>query len=113
MAWKDPEMKACRTIFYFDWHFKPDGNPRRFADLAKQIKESEFGLAQRPKFSKPSAIGELEAILRDKKDIAKNVNASIEWLQAQPDFYNNCTMYENTYFGKSIVDYMCAIVHAL
>jgi hypothetical protein len=102
MAWKDPEMKACRTIFYFDGYFKPHRSPKRFTDLAKQIRESEFGLAQRPHTSKPSAIGEFEAILRLKKDITKNVNASIEWLQAQPDFYNNCTMYENTFFGKSI-----------
>jgi hypothetical protein len=102
MAWKDPEMKACRTIFYFDGHFKPDKSPKRFAQLAKQIRKSEFGLAQRLHMSGPSAIGEFDAILRFKKDIAKNVNASIEWLQAQPDFYNNCTMYENAFFGKSI-----------
>jgi hypothetical protein len=102
MAWKDPEMKACRTIFYLDGHYKPDRSPKRFADLAKQIRGSEFGLAQRPHTSKPSAIGEFDAILRFKKDIQKNVNASIEWLQAQPDFYNNCTVYHNCYFGKSI-----------
>jgi hypothetical protein len=110
MAWKDPEMKACRTIFYFDGHFKPDRSPRRFADLAKQIRGSEFGLAQRPHTSKPSAIGEFDAILRFKKDITKNVNASIEWLQAQPDFYNNCTMYENTFFGKSIVEHTVCVL---
>jgi hypothetical protein len=113
MAWKDPEMKACQTIFYFDGHYKPDRSPKRFADLAKEIRGSEFGLAQRPHTSKPSAIGEFDAILRFKKDIQKNVNASIEWLQAQPDFYNNCTMYENTFFGKSIVDRMSAVLHAL
>jgi hypothetical protein len=110
MAWKDPETKACRTIFYFDGHFRPDRSPRRFADLAKQIRGSEFGLAQRPHTSKPSAIGEFDAILRFKKDITKNVNASIEWLQAQPDFYNNCTLYHNASFGKSIVDHMCVVL---
>jgi hypothetical protein len=102
MAWKDPEMKACQTIFYFDGHFKPDGSPKWFADLAKQIRESAVGLAQRLHAQRPSAIEELDRILRYKKDIKKNVNASIEWLQAQPDFYNNCTMYNNGYFGKSI-----------
>jgi hypothetical protein len=102
MAWKDPEMKACQTIFYFDGHFKPARSPKLFADLAKQIRESEVGLAQRRHASKPSPNREFEAILRYKKDITKNVNASIEWLQAQPDFYNNCTMYNNGFFGKSI-----------
>lgn len=34
-----------------------------------------------------------------KKDIPKNIEASIAWLEAQPDFYNNSTLYENCYFG--------------
>jgi hypothetical protein len=102
MAWKDPEMNVCQTIFYFDGHFKPDASPKLFADLAKQIRESEVGLVQRLHASKPSPIEEFEAILKGHKDISKNVNASIEWLQAQPDFYNNCTMYNNGFFGKSI-----------
>jgi hypothetical protein len=104
MAWKDPEMKACQTIFYFDGQYKPDRSPKRFADLAKQIRGSEFGLAQRPHphTPKPSAIETFDNILRLKKDIMKNVNASIDWLQAQPDFYNNCTVYHNAYFGKSV-----------
>jgi hypothetical protein len=103
MAWKDPEMEACQTIFYLDGHFKPGKrNSARFAGLVKQIRESEFGLAQKlPKIT-TSAIGEFDNILRSKKDIMKNVNASIDWLQAQPDFYNNCTVYHNCYFGKSI-----------
>jgi hypothetical protein len=102
MAWKDPEMKACQTIFYFDGYCKPGKYPKRFAQLAKQIRESEFGLAQKLHPQMPSAIGEFDSILFEKKDIKKNVNASIEWLQAQPDFYNNCTMYENLFFGKSV-----------
>jgi hypothetical protein len=101
MAWKDPEMEACRTIFYFDTHFRPDKRPTRFADLAKQIRESEVGLAQNLHSQKPTAIEEFEAILKGHKDISKNVNASIEWLNAQPDFHNNCTMYDNGFFGKS------------
>jgi hypothetical protein len=103
MAWKDPEMEACQTIFYMDGHFKPGKrNSERFTGLAKQIRESEFGLAQKLHKTAASAIGEFDNILRLKKDIMKNVNASIDWLQAQPDFYNNCTVYHNAYFGKSI-----------
>jgi hypothetical protein len=103
MAWKDPEMKACQTIFYFDGHFKPGRSPKRFVQLAKQIRESEFGLAQKLHPARGrSAIGEFKEILKSKKDVKQNVKASIEWLKAQPDFYNNCTMYENSFFGKSI-----------
>jgi hypothetical protein len=103
MAWKDPEMKACQTIFYFDGHFEPS-KLTYLAKLAKKIKESKFGLAQKlhKQSKRRSAIAEFDAVLKLKKDIKKNVNASIEWLQAQPDFYNNCTLYENAYFGKSI-----------
>jgi hypothetical protein len=28
-----------------------------------------------------------------------NINASKEWLLQQPDFDNNCSLYENRYFG--------------
>jgi hypothetical protein len=47
MAWKDPEMKACQTIFYFDGHYKPSGKSKTLAKLAESIKQSEFGLAQK------------------------------------------------------------------
>jgi hypothetical protein len=103
MAWKDPEMKACQTIFYLDGHYKPGKRTsERVARIAKQIRESEFGLAQKLPKTTSSAIGEFDNILDFKKDITKNVNASIDWLQAQPDFYNNCTVYHNCYFGKLI-----------
>jgi hypothetical protein len=102
MAWKDPEMKACQTIFYFDGHYKPAALSRGFGKLSKSIKQSEFGLAQRLHPKGHSAIAEFDAIVKLKKDIKQNVNASIEWLQAQPDFDNNCTLYSNAFFGKSI-----------
>jgi hypothetical protein len=105
MAWKDPEMKACQTIFFFDGHFKPAGMSatwsKTFGDLKESIKQSKFGLAQKlhPKGFPP--IREFSEILKQRKDIKQNVDASIEWLQAQPDFYDNCTVYDNSFFGKS------------
>jgi hypothetical protein len=95
-------MKACQTIFYFDGHFRPDGTEKSLRRVAELIKESKFGLAQKPHpSSNRSALAEFDEIMIYKKDILKNVNASIEWLQAQPDFYNNCTLYDNSAFGKS------------
>jgi hypothetical protein len=103
MAWNDPEMEACQTIFYLDGHYNPGKRtPARVAQIAKKIRESEFGLAQMLHPTTSSAIGEFDNILRLKKDITKNVNASIDWLQAQPDFYDNCTVYHNAIFGKLI-----------
>jgi hypothetical protein len=106
MAWKDPEMKACRTIFYFDGHFKPAGISetwsKTFGNLTESIKQSEFGLAQTLHPKGFTALREYEEILKQRKDIKQNVDAAIEWLKAQPDFYNNCTLYMNGFFGMSI-----------
>jgi hypothetical protein len=70
MAWKDPEMEACQTIFYFDGHFKPDGTEKSFRALAKSIKESEFGLAQKTHKTQGSysALGEFDKIVRTGKE---------------------------------------------
>jgi hypothetical protein len=99
MAWKDPEMKACQAIFYFDGHFTPSAKGERLVKLAESIKEYKFGLAQRQSPKRRTAIAEFKKILEKGKDIKKNVDASIEWLQAQPDFHNNCTLYRNANFG--------------
>lgn len=101
MGWKEPELRPCRIIFYFDGHFEPDQTQRkRFAEMAARIRQSPQGLAQvpHPKESK-TALQEFDSILSSKKDIPRNVEASIEWFQAQPDFKNNCTLYANFYFG--------------
>jgi hypothetical protein len=115
MAWKDPEMKACQTIFYFDGHFKPAGKSETwsttFGKLAKLIKQSEFGLAQRLHPKGRSALQEFAEILKQKKDIKQNVKKSIKWLQAQPDFFNNCTLYMNGFFGESIICVVLFILH--
>jgi hypothetical protein len=99
MAWKDPEMKACLAIFYFDGYFKPNVNGERLVKLANSIKKSKFGLAQRQSPKRRTALAEFAQILKGGKDIEKNVNASIAWLHSQPDFHNNCTLYKNANFG--------------
>jgi hypothetical protein len=99
MAWKDPELRACQVIFYFDGYFAPNANGERLVMLAETIKKSEFGLAQRLSPKRRTALQEFAQILKGKKDIEKNVNASIAWLHAQPDFHNNCTLYKNANFG--------------
>jgi hypothetical protein len=99
MAWKDPELQACQAIFYFDGYFAPNADGKRLVKLAESIKKSEFGLAQRLSPKRRTALQEFAQVLKGKKDIEKNVNASIAWLHAQPDFHNNCTLYKNANFG--------------
>jgi hypothetical protein len=100
MGWKDPQLKGCRTVFYFDGHYQL--NPDRmheFPLVAHQLEQSESGLAQIPHPGRRSPLEEFSKILFKHKDIPANVEASILWLQSQPDFDNRCAMYQNSYFG--------------
>lgn len=102
MGWKDPELQGCQTIFYFDGHYEPNQiqHPYAFLDMAADIRRSDVGLAQVRHYDPDrTPLQEFEAILRFQKDIPKNVEASVKWFQAQPDFFNNCTLYANYYFG--------------
>jgi hypothetical protein len=99
MSWKDPEMQACQGIFYFDGHFEPRKvSADVFRAEADSIRKSKFGLAQLKRGH--SIMDEFKLILELKKDISTNVEASMKWLQAQPDFNPQCTMYANCFFGK-------------
>jgi hypothetical protein len=99
MSWKDPEMQACQTIFYFDGHFEPRKvSADIFRAEADAIRKSKFGLAQLKRGH--SIMDEFQMILEKRKDIPTNVEAAKKWLQAQPDFNPQCTMYANCFFGK-------------
>jgi hypothetical protein len=99
MSWKDPEMQACQTIFYFDGHFEPRTvSADVFRAEADAIRKSKFGLAQIKRGH--SIMDEFQMILDLRKDIPANVEAAKKWLQAQPDFNPQCTMYANCFFGK-------------
>jgi hypothetical protein len=70
-------------------------------DDSKNKNNDGVGLAQAryPHANHRSALEELNAILIKNKDIKKNVDASIAWLQSQPDFFINCTLYTSSFFG--------------
>jgi hypothetical protein len=92
-------MQACQGIFYFDGHFEPRKvSADVFRAEADSIRKSKFGLAQLKRGH--SIMDEFKLILELKKDISTNVEASMKWLQAQPDFNPQCTMYANCFFGK-------------
>jgi hypothetical protein len=100
MGWKDKHLQPCATIFYFDGHYQVvPANMYDFPTVAREIKNTPTGLAQRPHPKGGTALSEFSRILLKHKDIPSNVEASVLWLQSQPDFDNRCKMYQNTFFG--------------
>lgn len=100
MGWKDEHLQRCQTIFYFDGHYQvtPD-NMWQIPRVAQELRNSPHGLAQMPHQARRTALAEFSRILLKHKDIASNVEASVKWLQSQPDFDNRCTLYQNSFFG--------------
>lgn len=100
MGWKDESVQGCQAVFYMDGFCGPKlKHSERYKRLAKAIHDSEFGLFQNQHDVSKGPIDELDRILERNKDIAKNVEASKAWLQAQPDFRPEALMYVNHYIG--------------
>lgn len=100
MGWKDPDVHGCQAVFYMDGFCGPKlKHSERYKQLAKAIRDSEFGLFQNEHYIAEGPLDELDRILERHKDVAKNVEASKEWLIAQPDFRRDAVIYENHYIG--------------
>ncbi len=100
MGWKDESVQGCQAVFYMDGFCGPKlKHSERYKRLAMAIHDSEFGLFQNQHEVAKGPIDELERILERNKDIAKNVDASKAWLEAQPDFRPDALMYANHYLG--------------
>jgi hypothetical protein len=100
LSWKEKVIQKCEVVFYIDGYVMPNYKATRlYREYAAAIKNSTYGLAQ-VRHPKPGGlIAEFARIVEHEKDFINNVNASIMWLLAQPDFQWNCTLYENTQFG--------------
>ena len=106
MAWQDERIvQDCPVVFYADAHAVPNVNATIFRQVSRAIVESEHGIAQElhpfaaRKFKNAGILGEFFRICKKKRDLPQNIQASLTWLKAQPDFQKNCTMYRNTYFA--------------
>jgi len=107
MAWQDPMIQSCRTVFYMDGYVTPA--PEHKADIleiANGIQKSDIGMAQNAASTKHrlenhTLVDELKYIIRTEKDIMSNINATALWLQEQPDFKerNRCQVYDNCLIG--------------
>ena len=110
LAWKHPEVASnCKTVFYFDVSSRPckkfpvnietfgSDTFQKFDKLVPEVISSESGVAAH-RHSRPSITEEFKAILHSKKDIQKNVNASLAWMHSQEDFDDDAQIYRLTYF---------------
>ena len=92
--------EKCRFVMYLDGHFVPRNKKSlKFRMLAKSTLGSKYGLIQTTHPKGGSLSEEFERIVSGTKDTQQHVDASLEWLQAQPDWYNNATLYWNAVFG--------------
>ena len=96
----------CDVVFYMDGTVLPKGSPWKFQREARRILDSEAQFSQQlhPNANKDGGgiAGEMERCRVKNKDIDTNLQATKEWFQAQPDFINDCVLYQNTYFGYAV-----------
>jgi hypothetical protein len=102
-AFKEPIIqKTCQVVFYIDGIISPHDVPDDFQNEARKILESSVQFAQRLHPAGGGAEDEFKRIKRQKKDIKANIKASLRWLNSQPDYDKNCTLYENNMFGYGV-----------
>lgn len=99
-------QETCDVVFYMDGTVLPVGSPFKFQDEARRILNSKVQLSQElhPHQNDDGGgiIGEMNRCRVKKKDLPSNLDKSMKWLESQPDFTNNCTMYQNTFFGYGV-----------
>jgi len=107
MGWQDEYINKCQFVFYLDGFFAPKNVPHLFRSKAREILFSEVQFGQYRHLNGGTALIELERIVEDRKDIPINIQTTLEWFKAQPDFFDNCTLYANTFIGTFSYEYSC------
>jgi hypothetical protein len=90
----------CKTVFYFDVSSRPRNGAwlDYISDLVPKVLSSEVGLAL-PAHPKTKRISqELNAMIKMKEDLPKNVHASLAWMKEQEDFKDTVQMYQCRFF---------------
>ena len=102
-AFRDPIIQqTCDVVFYIDGIISPYDMIDDFQTEAQRIMRSSIQFAQRLHSDGGGAEAEFKRIKRRKKDVKKNVEASLQWLRAQPDYNGTCTLWENNMFGYDV-----------
>jgi hypothetical protein len=72
-----------------------------FRGVSDVVSQAESGLAQVTHPLNGLSLEKiLTAILKTKKDVPANTNATMQWLREQPDFAKRLPYYLNKWFGK-------------
>jgi len=102
MAWEHPLMRSCGALIYSDANLPPMDLPyKKWKALAKHALEySPSGVYQRANKRiniklNLTILGELDTIIKNKKDLVENIEAQKQWLVKQPDFNNTVMGYWN------------------
>jgi len=101
MSWNHPIIdKNCKTVFYLDGSARPTSTDfvSFLIDLSTTVLNSQEKFVVAPHPKSRSITQEFKAILRSRKDITKNVDASMAWLKEQSDFKDETAIYRLTYF---------------
>lgn len=98
--------QTCDVVFYMDGTVLPVGSPWKFQTEARRILNSDVQLSQElhPKAGEDGGgiAGEMKRCRVKNKDLPSNLKKTMEWFHEQPDFTNDCTMYQNTFFGYAV-----------
>jgi hypothetical protein len=100
-------QQSCDVVFYMDGTVLPVGSPWKFQTEARRILDSDVQLSQElhPHADEDGGgiRGEMERCRVKKKDLELNLKKTLEWFQEQPDYTNDCVMYQNTFFGYAVM----------
>ena len=101
MSWQHPTVEQnCKTVFYMDAVARPQHSnfPSFLTNLTVNVLRSREKFAVLPHPTSRSITAEFDAILKFRKDIQKNVDASLKWLKQQEDFVDSIMVYQLTWF---------------
>jgi hypothetical protein len=105
-AFRDPVIqRRCQVVFYMDGANVPSDSVDAFQREAHRILTSgpnSARLAQELHRVQRGPGTELRRIVAKQKDTIGNADASLRWLQAQPDYSDSSPMYSNSYFAYAV-----------
>eukprot|EP00526_Cylindrotheca_closterium_P003721 CAMPEP_0113650274 /NCGR_PEP_ID=MMETSP0017_2-20120614/26747_1 /TAXON_ID=2856 /ORGANISM="Cylindrotheca closterium" /LENGTH=1366 /DNA_ID=CAMNT_0000562767 /DNA_START=208 /DNA_END=4305 /DNA_ORIENTATION=+ /assembly_acc=CAM_ASM_000147 len=101
LGWKyDQIREGCDAVFFLDLNVQLEANQSAWMEMSETISLTEPGLMQFELQQNRSGImDELAVIKKQRKDYGRNIQSSIDWFNAQPDFENDIPIYMNQVFG--------------
>jgi len=101
LGWKyDQIREGCDAVFFLDLNVQLEANQSAWMEMSETISLTEPGLMQFELQQNRSGIMDaLVAIKKQRKDYGRNIQSSIDWFNAQPDFENDIPIYMNQVFG--------------